>query len=168
MVTLWENIHSHALCTHLTCSTTRQYPHFGSRVNLSLHQETNNKGGNDCNKRGKSLKRGETQLLKLFIIMYTPNPSCSGVYLSQLHALVQPFRHVPLKVYTTWLLIKLCVFGIFTCCLSRAYTAMEKANNARLYAVHVQPLAWPDWIFYPPKPPFHTTTDKLQILTDPL
>ena len=25
-------------------------------------------------------------------------------------------------------------FGIFTCSLSRAYTAMEKSNNARLYA----------------------------------
>ena len=33
--------------------------------------------------------------------------------------------------------------GIFTCCLSRAYTAMEKSNNARLYAVHVQPQAKP-------------------------
>ena len=31
-------------------------------------------------------------------------------------------------------------FGIFTCCLSRAYMAMEKSNNTRLYAVHVQPL----------------------------
>ena len=31
-------------------------------------------------------------------------------------------------------------FGIFTCCLSRAYTVMEKSNNTRLYAVHVQPL----------------------------
>ena len=31
-------------------------------------------------------------------------------------------------------------FGIFTCCFSRAYTAMEKSNNTHLYAVHVQPL----------------------------
>ena len=31
-------------------------------------------------------------------------------------------------------------FEIFTCCLSRAYTAMKKANKTRLYAVHVQPL----------------------------
>ena len=33
-------------------------------------------------------------------------------------------------------------FEIFTCCLFRAYTAMEKYNNARLYAVHVQPPSW--------------------------
>ena len=31
------------------------------------------------------LKKVDTHLLKLFIIMYTPNPSCSGVYLSQVH-----------------------------------------------------------------------------------
>ena len=31
-------------------------------------------------------------------------------------------------------------FGIITCCLSRACTAMNEANNMRLYAVHVQPL----------------------------
>ena len=31
-------------------------------------------------------------------------------------------------------------FGMFTCCFSRAYTAIEKPNNALLYAVHVQPL----------------------------
>ena len=34
-------------------------------------------------------------------------------------------------------------FEILTCCLSRAYTAMQKANNTRLYAVHVQPLHAP-------------------------
>ena len=31
-------------------------------------------------------------------------------------------------------------FGIFSCYLSRAYTAMEKANNTHLYVVHIQPL----------------------------
>ena len=39
-----------------------------------------------------------------------------------------------------WLKNECMSFGIFTCCLSRAYTAMEKSNNTRLYAVHVQPL----------------------------
>ena len=72
------------------CSTTRQCTWFGPRIkpcsfNLSLHQETKDKGRNDCNKRGKSLKKVDTHLLKLFIIMYMPNPSCSGVYLSQVH-----------------------------------------------------------------------------------
>ena len=33
-------------------------------------------------------------------------------------------------------------FVMFTCCFSRAYTAMEKANNMRLYSVHVQPLLY--------------------------
>ena len=36
-------------------------------------------------------------------------------------------------------------FEILTCCLSGAYTAMEKANNTRLYAIHVPPI--------PPPPP---------------
>ena len=72
------------------CSTTRQCTRFGPMIkpcsfNLSLHQETKDKGRNDCNKRGKSLKRGDTHLLELVIIMYTTNPSCSGVYLSQVH-----------------------------------------------------------------------------------
>ena len=44
------------------CSTTRQCTWFGPRIkpfsfNLSLHQETKDKGRNDCDKRGKSLKK---------------------------------------------------------------------------------------------------------------
>ena len=39
-------------------------------------------------------------------------------------------------------------FGIFTCCLSRPYTAMEKSSNTRLYAVHVQPLIVPEMIHW--------------------
>ena len=71
-------------------SPTRQCTWFGPKVklcsfNLSLQQETKDMGRNDCNKRGKSLEMGDTHLLKLFIIRCTPNPSCSGVYLSQVH-----------------------------------------------------------------------------------
>ena len=72
------------------CLTTRQCTWLGTRIepcsfNLSLHQETKEKGRNDWNKREKYLKKVDTQLLKLFFIMYTPNPYCSGVYLSQVH-----------------------------------------------------------------------------------
>ena len=88
--------------------------------------------------REKIPKKGETHFLKLFIIMYTPALVCT--WLNN----IQPFRIVPCTMYTRWLLIKLCdkkrnpcLFKIFTCCLSRAYTAMEKA---RLYAVHIQSL----------------------------
>ena len=41
-------------------------------------------------------------------MMYTPNPSCSGVYLSQIHASIQPVKHVPWQGYTAWVLIILC------------------------------------------------------------
>ena len=41
-------------------------------------------------------------------------------------------------------------FGMFTCCFSRAYTAMEKASNACLYAVHVQPLLLKHYVPYVP------------------
>ena len=91
MATLWENIHSHAVCTRLNFSTTCQCTRFNFKVkpctfNLPLQQKTKKMRRNDCNKRGKSCKRGNTQLLELFITMYTPNDSCSGVYLSQTHA----------------------------------------------------------------------------------
>ena len=39
-----------------------------------------------------------------------------------------------------WLENECVSFRIFTGCLSRAYTAMEKASLERLCAVHVQPL----------------------------
>ena len=152
MATLWENIHSHAVCTRLNFSTTCQCTRFSFEVkpctfNLPLQQKTKKRRQNDCNKRGKSCKRGNTQLLELFITMYTPNDSCSGVYLSQTHASITASQACTVTGYTTWLhgmyvwSGTICVsFGMFTCCFSRAYTEMEKANNARLYAVHVQPL----------------------------
>ena len=57
--------------------------------------------------------------------MCTPNPSCSGVYqyLSQLHASVLQFRHVPWKVYTTWLLIKSCDKKMNVCLLEYSCVA---------------------------------------------
>ena len=72
------------------CSTTGRCTWFGSRIkpcsfNLSLCQETKDKGQNDWNSRGKYLKKGDNHLLKLLIMMYMLNPSCSVVYLSQVH-----------------------------------------------------------------------------------
>ena len=65
----------------LICSTPCQCTWFGSRIQqcsfiLSWCQETKDKGGTDWNNRGKSLKKEDTHLLKLLIILYTLNPSC--------------------------------------------------------------------------------------------
>ena len=43
----------------------------------------------------KSFKRGNIQLLQILIIMYTPNYSCCGVYLSQIHSSMNPVKHLP-------------------------------------------------------------------------
>ena len=74
------------------CSKTRQCTWYWSRIKreyfkLSLHKETMDKVQNDW-------KKGDTHLLKLLIGMYKLNPSCSGVYLSQ--------------VYGTWSIHKAC------------------------------------------------------------
>ena len=71
------------------------------------------------NKEESLFKGGDTQFLELFIVMYTPNYFCSGVYLSQLQASVQPFMHVPWQEYTIWLLIKLCDNKMNACPFSR-------------------------------------------------
>ena len=57
---IWENAHSHAVCTHLISSTTYNHAWFSSgdkhcTFNLCLHQKTKKKGRNDRNVRGKSL-----------------------------------------------------------------------------------------------------------------
>ena len=72
MATLWENIHSHTVRTHLNCSTTCKCTWFSFRdkacpFNLSLHQKTKKKGQHLSNKRGTYFERGNTQLLELFI-----------------------------------------------------------------------------------------------------
>ena len=95
MATPWENIHSHAACTHFICSITckRTWSRSGSNpctFNLIIHQETQKGGQNDCNQIVKSLKRDNTQIMELLIIMYTANPSGSGKYLSQIHIPILP------------------------------------------------------------------------------
>ena len=116
------------------CSTTRQCRGFGSRIklssfSLSLHQDTKDKGKITGLNAEKSLKKGDTHLLKLLIIMYTLHPSCSVVY------------HVPCTLHScrpNCVTRSECVsLKLYTCCLFRAYAALQIANNGRLSAVHV-------------------------------
>ena len=80
--------------------------------------------------------------------MYTPNDSCSGMFLSRVHVSItasQPYTMTGVHYMATWhecvIRNHLSVIWNVHMLFFRAYTAMEKTNNARLYAVHVQPLA---------------------------
>ena len=74
--------------------------------------------------------------------MYTPTNFCSSVYLSQVHASIQPVKHIPWYGCTTWLPFKLRDIQPLACLLKcwcdEQTQPWEKTNNTRLYAVHVQ------------------------------
>ena len=109
-------------------STTRQCTWCGSKIkpcsfNLSFHQETKDMEQNDWNNRESSKKGGHSSSealnhhthAKSFMLWCVP---VSGTWYT-----VQPLGiyHVPCTLLGCW---SNCMIGIFTCCLSRAYTPM--------------------------------------------
>ena len=120
----WENIHSHTVCTHLNCPTTCKCTWF-RKVSWKVEHSTHGDLYHHVH-------------AKWFLLWCVPvsntcfNPASQAYTTTGVHYMAAWHACVIGRICTS--------FGMFTCCFSRAYLAMEKANNGHLYAVHVQPL----------------------------